>query len=452
MTAGAVAVGPTSAAIAQATEPPARPNVVFLLVDDLGWADLGCTGSTFYQTPNVDHLAAEGVRFTNAYAACPVCSPTRASILTGRYPARLNLTDWIPGHDHPEAPLVVPQFNQQLPLEEVTIAEVLRDAGYATAAIGKWHLGGKDYFPQHQGFDLNVAGNHMGQPAKGGYYDASLIESMPPGHEGQYLTDALTDEACKWIEANRQRPFFLYMSYYVVHTPIEGKPEKVEKYKALAREDNPQHNPGYAAMVETMDDSVGVIRAKLAELGIADRTIVIFMSDNGGLSHVTSNAPLRDGKGWLYEGGIREPMIVYAPGVTRAGTLEDTQVISTDFFPTILDLLGLPLQLDLHLDGISFAPLLRRTGTLPPRPLFWHYPYYHQTTPAGAVRFGDWKLIEYFEDDRVELYNLADDIGEQNDLSQQNPQKTQELLDTLHQWRQQVDAKMPTVRQTQPEP
>ncbi len=278
LTAGAVAVGPTGAAIAQTTEQPTRPNVVFLLVDDLGWSDLRCTGSTFYQTPNVDRLAAEGVRFTNAYAACPVCSPTRASILTGRYPARLNLTDWIPGHDHPEAKLVVPQFNQQLPLEEVTIAEVLRDAGYATAAIGKWHLGNKGFFPEQQGFDRNIGGNYFGEPKQGKYFHPEKIDTMPPGHEGQYLTDALTDEACKWIEANRERPFFLYMSYYVVHTPIQGKPALVAKYKALASEDNPQHNPGYAAMVETMDDSVGTIRAKLAELGIDDRTIVIFMS------------------------------------------------------------------------------------------------------------------------------------------------------------------------------
>ncbi len=419
----------------------AKPNFVFFLVDDLGWADVACYGSRYYETPNIDRLAADGVRFTDAYAACPVCSPTRASILTGKYPARLDLTDWIPGHRRKNAKLLVPEFNQQLPLEEVTIAEALKEAGYATAAMGKWHLGTKDYYPTEQGFDLNVGGTRKGQPPH--YFHPERIPTMPPGYDNQNLTDALTVEAEKFIESNRDRPFFLYFSYYAVHTPIQGKEDLAAKYRAKPPHGG-QDNPEYAAMIETVDTSVGRVRAKLEALGIADRTILIFMSDNGGLGRVTSNAPLRAGKGTLYEGGIREPMIVRWPGVTRPGRVCGTPVTSTDLYPTILEMAGLPLRPEQHADGLGLAGLLRGNEEIDRDTLYWHYPHYHQTTPAGAIRHGRYKLIEYFEDGRMELYDLRNDVGETTDLAERMPSKVREMHTRLAVWRESLGAKMPT--------
>ncbi len=441
---------------------PRMPNFVFFLIDDMGWRDAACYGSTFYETPNIDRLAASGMRFTDAYAACPVCSPTRASILTGKYPARLNLTNFIPGYRIGR--VIPPKYLHHLPLEEVTVAEALKEAGYATCFIGKWHLGGKGYLPTRQGFDINIGGDQRGHPPT--YFSPYRNAFLPDGPRGEYLTDRLTDEAVKFIEANRQKPFFLYLSHYAVHTPLQSKSDKTRKYQAKAaslpapkgpkwgregarRVRLVQDHPVYAGMVESTDDSVGRVLDTLERLGLADNTIVFFMSDNGGLStsegHPTSNVPLRAGKGWLYEGGIREPMIIRWPGVTKPGSVCSVPVTSTDFYPTILEMAGLPLRPKQHCDGVSLVPLLRGATSLPRKAIFWHYPHYGNQGgfPGGAVRCGDWKLIENYEDPHVELYNLRDDISERNDLAPRMPGKAAELKQMLAEWRKAVGAKMP---------
>ena len=444
-----------------------RPNIVFILADDLGWADLGCYGSKFYETPHLDSLAKQGMRFTDAYAACNVCSPTRASILTGKYPARLHLTDWLSGRpDRPDQKLNRPQFQMFLPLEEVTLAEALKDAGYQTAFIGKWHLGeSTNYWPEHQGFDVNIGGCGAGHPPS--YFSPYHIPNLPDGPKGEYLNDRLTEEALKFLTraADNKKPFLLYFAEYAVHTPLQAKPEAIEKYKAKAAklvkpgsEFLPDHglqvrqiqnHPVYGAMVESLDDSVGRVMAKLKELNLETNTIIIFTSDNGGLSTAegtpTSNFPLRTGKGWGYEGGVREPLLVKWPGVTPPGSVNHGQTISTDFYPTILQMLGLPLRPAQHMDGESIVPLLKGER-FPDRPLFWHYPHYSNQggPPNGAVRVGDFKLIEWYEDMRVELYDLKHDLGEQHDLAKENPAQAAELTKLLHDWRKQVDAQMPT--------
>lgn len=446
-----------------ATE-PTKPNIVFILADDLGWADLGCYGSTFYETPNLDKLANQGMRFTDAYAACSVCSPTRASILTGKYPARLHITDWLPGQpDRPNQRLRRPDFRKFLPLEEGTIAKALKADGYQTAFIGKWHLGeSSDYYPEHQGFDLNIAGCGMGHPSS--YFSPYRIPNLPDGSSGEYLNDRLTDEALKFIERAGDKPFFLYLPYYAVHTPLQAKADIIEKYQAKAKQlpgnrtafmtdlgcsvRQTQDNPVYAAMIESLDESVGRIMDKLTSLGIEKTTAVFFTSDNGGFSTgrgaPTSNLPLRAGKGWPYEGGVREPLIVKWPGVVKPGSVNDGAVISTDYCPTLLEIAGLPTQSDPNLDGKSIVPLLKG-GILAARPLFWHYPHYSPqgSAPNGSVRLGDFKLVEWYEDMRVELYNLKDDLGERNDLATVLPEKTAELQKLLHTWRTEVKAQMP---------
>jgi len=446
--------GFTRSLLAAATGADAAPpaaaqpkyNFVFILIDDMGWTDVACFGSKFYETPNIDRLAAQGMRFTNAYAACPVCSPTRASIMTGRYPARLHVTDWIPGHERPFAKLRIPDWTKHLPLDEETIAEALKPAGYATASIGKWHLGKPEYWPEHQGFDVNFAGTDQGQPPS--YFAPYKIQTIPSAPDGEYLTDRLADEAVKFIDANKDRPFLLYLPHYAVHMPLMAKKDMIAKYQAKAKPENPQHNATYAAMIESVDQCVGRVCETLDKLGLADRTIVFFMSDNGGVLNVTSNAPLRAGKGTMYEGGIREPLIVRWPGVVKPGTTCDTVVTSVDFFPTILDIAAERVVMDpLHprlLDGVSLKPLLNRSGTLDREAVYWHYPHYHNTTPAGAIRAGDFKLIEYFEDNHVELYNLKDDLSETKDLAAAMPEKAEELRKKLAAWRQKVGAQMPT--------
>ncbi len=453
-------------------EPPKRPNFVFFLIDDLGRQDLGCYGSTFYETPNIDRLAAQGMRFTNAYAACPVCSPTRASIMTGKYPARLGITDWIGASQKPTA------YREYLPLEEVTVAEALKEAGYATGYVGKWHLatsGATDrrqYYPDRQGFDINVGGDNSGSPPIYFYPYAKgkrSLETMPAGgKEGEYLTDRLTNEALKFLEASKDRPFLLYLAHYAVHTPLESKKDLAQKYEAKAENvpqpDGPHAQPVYgpyktrlvqdhavyAGMVQSVDESVGRVLGKLTELGLERNTIVIFMSDNGGLSTVaregpTCNLPLRAGKGWLYEGGIREPMLIKWPGVVQVGSLCHVPVTSTDFYPTILEMASLPLRPKQHVDGVSLAGLLRGTGTLDRKAIYWHYPHHHGSgsRPSGAIRSGDYKLIEWYEDGRVELYNLKDDLGERHDLAAAMPDRAAELRQILHAWRREVGAKMP---------
>jgi arylsulfatase A len=426
----------------------AKPNFIFVLVDDLGWTDLSCYGSTFYETPHIDRLAARGMRFTSAYAACTVCSPTRASILTGKYPARLHLTDWIPGHARPAAKLRVPDWTQHLPLGELTMAEALHEAGYATASIGKWHLGGEGYEPERQGFDVNVAGDHRGQPSS--YFSPYKIPSIPDGKPGEYLTDRLTDEAIAFIARNRDRPFYLYLPHYGVHTPLQAKKPLMDKYAAKADPAHPQHNAVYAAMIESVDLSVGRLAHQLDELGIADRTVFVFMSDNGGLignpaGPVTSNLPLRAGKGSAYEGGVRVPMFVCWPGAVRPNSTCDVPVISVDFFPTMLEMAGLSAAPAHRTDGVSLVPLLQGKSAIEREAIYWHYPHYHPggATPYGAVRQGDLKLIEFFEDDHVELYDVRRDIGEAADLVDRMPEETAALRARLHEWRRAVGAQMP---------
>jgi arylsulfatase A-like enzyme len=462
-------------------EPVRRPNFVFLLVDDLGRQDLGCYGSTFYETPNIDRLAAQGMRFTNAYAACPVCSPTRASIMTGKYPARIRLTNYIAGAR--PGKLLSAEYFHYMKLEELTLAEAMKEAGYKTYFVGKWHLGSEPYYPEKQGFDVNIAGDSSGAPPTYFYPYQRGKRSIPgleEGKPGEYLTDRLADESLKLIEQSKGEPFLLYLSFYAVHIPLEAKKEFVEKYKAKAQrlglDDDPhfltdedwpntaagdekwratlktrilQDHAVYSAMMESLDDSVGRVMKKLDELGVADNTIVIFMSDNGGLSTAegqpTCNLPLRGGKGWLYEGGIREPMIVKWPGAVRASSTCEEPVTSTDFYPTMLEMAGLPLKPDQHLDGESMVPLLEGTGRQRRKAIYWHYPHYSNQggKPGGAVRVGDFKLIESYEDGRVELYNLRADIGEQHDLAAEMPDKAAELRQMLDQWRKEVGAVMP---------
>ncbi|HUT33106.1 MAG TPA: sulfatase [Planctomycetota bacterium] len=430
--------------LAHAAEGAGGPklNFVFFLIDDMGQRDVGCYGSTIYETPNVDRLASQGMRFTDGYAACPVCSPTRASILTGKYPARLHLTDWIAGHRRRNAKLAVPDWTMYLPHEEVTLAEALKPAGYVSASIGKWHLGGPEYRPESQGFDLNVGGDHRGQPPS--YFAPYKIPGIADGKPGEYLSDRLTDEAVKFIETNRDKPFFLYLPHYAVHTPIQAKKDLTEKFIEKGRPAKGQNSATYAAMIQSVDESVGRVMAKLDELGIADRTVVFFMSDNGGLAAVTSNAPLRAGKGTLYEGGIREPWIVKWPGVVKPGSTCSVPVTSTDFYPTILEMAGLKADPKQAPDGLSTVPLLKQSGTIERDALYWHYPHYHITLPGGAVRCGDWKLIEYFEDGKLELYNLKGDLSETTDLAAKMPEKAAELRKKLDDWRRAVGAQMPT--------
>lgn len=425
---------------------PKKLNVVLILADDLGWTDLACFGSKLYETPNIDRLARAGVKFTQAYAACCVCSPTRGAILTGKYPARTHITDWIPGLPPPNPKLTEVDWTKYLPLNEVTIAAALHPAGYASASIGKWHLGGEEYWPEKHGFDLNIAGTEAPSPKT--YFAPYDIKTLREGPTGEYLTDRLGDEAVRWIEAHKEKPFFLYLPHFAVHLPVQGKKEIARKYHAKIGPGMMQTNAMYAAMIESLDAAVGQVRRKLEDLKLTDHTVVFFASDNGGRVPTTSNLPLRVGKGSCYEGGTRVPFIAYWPGVTKAGTVCDTPVISMDLFPTILEMVGVKEPPGTGTDGVSLVPLLRRTCTLNRDALFWHYPHYQLyqlggTTPYGAIHAGDYKLIEFYENMHVELYNLHDDIGEQHDLAAQMPDKTNELRDRLHAWRKAVGAQMP---------
>jgi len=437
---------PGFCAFATAVAAPARPNLIFILVDDLGWTDLGCQGSKFYETPNIDRLAREGMRFTQAYSACTVCSPTRAALMTGKYPARLHITDWIAGHVRPFARLKVPDWTMHLPLEECTVAEALRDAGYATASIGKWHLGGPEFFPDKQGFDQNIAGCDKGSPPS--YFSPYKIPTLADGPEGEFLPERLTSEALKFIEQHKAGLFLVYLPHYAVHTPLMGRKEVIAKYERKAEPQHPQHHATYAALVESVDDSVGCILSKLEALGLSEQTVIFFTSDNGGLllNNVTSNLPLRAGKGSAYEGGVRVPLLVKWPGVTKPGSICTTPVITPDYCPTMLAIAGAKPAKRQVIDGESIVPLLRQRGGLRRDTIYWHYPHYHPgaATPYGAIRQGDWKLIQFFEDDHVELYNLRDDVAETNDLSTRQPGKAAALRGKLHAWRKQVGAQMPS--------
>jgi arylsulfatase A-like enzyme len=436
----------------RAADPP-RPNVIVILADDLGWTDLACYGSDLHETPHLDRLAKDGMRFTQNYSACTVCSPTRAALLTGKYPARLHITDWIPGAMPDNPKLLVPDWTKALPPGETTIARLFHDAGYATASIGKWHLGGPESYPDRFCFDLNVAGTDKAQPPS--YLAPWKIPTLTEGKDGDYLTDRLTDEAVKFIERSRDKPFFLYLAHFAVHTPIQGRADLVAKYKAKVKAGRSHTNAAYAAMVESLDASVGRVRAKVEELKLADRTVIIFTSDNGGRVPTTSNRPLRFGKASAYEGGVRVPLIVHWPGVTKPGAVCDTPVVTMDLFPTLVDLAGLsvpapgPGKDAAGCDGVTLVPLLQRKADLKRTELFWHYPHHQHyqlggTMPYGAVRSGDFKLIEFFNDMHVELYDIKNDIGEQNDLAGARPKLAGELRDRLHAWRKEVGAQMPT--------
>ena len=445
-----------------------RPNFVFFLIDDLGYMDIGAYNpGTFYQTPNVDRLAATGMRFTDGYAANPVCSPTRYSIMTGKYPSRIDATDWFTGRREGRFKPAV--LNDRMPLEEVTLGEALRAAGYRTAFLGKWHLGPTpEFWPEQQGFDINIGGHSRGSPP-GGYFAPFKNPRLEDGPEGEHLPERLADEAVKIIGQFAGDPFLVYFSFYSVHTPLQGRDDLVRKYrqkKALLPEqeefaeeeqvwptDTPrrvrivQNHAVYAAMMEAMDTAVGRVLDKLAELGLSENTVVCFMSDNGGLStsegSPTSNLPLRGGKGWLYEGGIREPYIIRWPVVTPPGSICNTPVCSIDFYPTLLEIAGATDHSGAHVDGVSLVPLLGGSGSISDRPLFWHYPHYANQGgfPGGAIREGDWKLIERFEDGRTHLYNLRSDLSELQDVAADNPDVTDTMRTRLHAWYKDVDAK-----------
>lgn len=455
-----------------------KPNFIFILVDDLGWADLGCYGSSFHETPHIDKLAGESLRFTSAYAACPVCSPTRTSIMTGKYPARTGVTDWIAGRQSysPGLPcdkLLAREFELEMKLDEVTIAEALKEGGYRTFFAGKWHMGEDSiYWPENQGFDINKGGWRVGSP-RGGYFSPYINPRLESGPEGEHLTDRLTDESLTFLESVGDDPFLLYLSFYTVHTPLQGKPELIEKYekKLESMELDPeemettdrewikyaaprgrfvertkQGHPVYASMIETLDTNVGRLMQKLKDMELDQNTIVIFMSDNGGLAtsegSPTSNLPLRAGKGWMYEGGIREPMFIKWPGSGSEGSVSDVPVTSTDFYPTMLEMAGLDPKPGQHMDGVSLAPLLSGKGELKERPIFWHYPHYSNQggKPGAAIRLGDYKLIEFFDPGLVELYNLAEDVGESKNLAEEMPGKVEELLQLLHGWQEEIGA------------
>ncbi len=424
-------------------------NFVFFLIDDLGWTDLGCYGSQFYLTPNVDRLAAMGVKFTNGYAACTVCSPTRVSILTGKYPARVHLTDWISGHKRPFAKLRVPDWTMKMEHEEVTLAEALKPHGYSTCFIGKWHLGPQGYWPDSQGFDVNIGGYSRGAPPS--YFAPYRIPTMKEGPKGEYLTDRHAADAERFLDAHAGKPFFLYISMYAVHTPLQAKKALIEKYKqrAAANPKYPQKHPVYGGMVHSMDECVGRVLRKLAEHKLLDNTAIMFVGDNGGLLGPTRNIGLRAGKGSSYEGGVREPFLIYWPGVTKPGSVCHEPVISTDFYPTILRMAGAQgdPRHNAKVDGASLVPLLQNPAAKLDRDaIYWHYPHYHPggATPYGAIRARDWKLIEFYEDMHVELYNLRTDQAETTNLAAKMPEKADELRKKLHAWRKAVGAQMPT--------
>ncbi len=445
-----------------------KPNFLFILVDDLGISDLSCYGSRFYETPNLDKLAASGTRFTEAYASCPVCSPTRASIMTGKYPTRLNITDWIPGNDPKDRKLLGPQDKHELPLEEKTIAEALHENGYQTFFAGKWYLGDKGYFPEDQGFDINKGGHHVGSPPNG-YYVPYKIPNLPDGPEGEYLTDRLTNESIRFLEEKGSNPFLLYLAFYTVHTPIEACKRHLAKFEAkataLPETDAPvyifeyaghtrqiQNRADYASMLYAMDENVGRVLDKLEELGLSENTVVIFTSDNGGLASLypnrdapTANLPYRAGKGWCYEGGIRVPLIIRTPG--EQSFESDEPVISMDFYPTMLELAGIPAIPEQHVDGKSLVSLLNGAERLDRKALYWHYPHYHGSawTPGATVRARDWKLIELYHEEKTELYNLKEDVGEHHDLAADRPDKVEELQNMLHLWQKEAGALMPKV-------
>jgi arylsulfatase A-like enzyme len=446
------------------------PNILFIVADDLGWADLECYGADLHLTPNLNGLANQGMLFSNAYAAAPICSPTRASIMTGKYPARLNMTIWheatkrrkSPNYSPGNKKMIPPITVGNLPLEEITIAERLKKQGYLTAHLGKWHLGEAEYYPENQGFDFNIGGTLWGAPPtfffpfKGGFgrkKEPRYVPDILPAKEGDYLTDKLTDKAIDIINSSNGQPFFINLDFYSVHTPIEAKEKTIQKYRPLIKKGMNHTNPTYAAMLEHLDENVGRLLKTLDDLKLADNTIVIFTSDNGGykspyreMKQVTNNTPLRSGKGSLYEGGIRIPFIVRWNGHTKNGTRSDVPVITNDIYPTLCEVANCQAE-DTNRDGLSLVSLLKSpSNDLNREDLYFHYPHYYfsgGSTPASAIRSGDYKLIEYFEDGRLELYNLKNDLGENNNLASKETDITLKLYEKLKRWQKSVAAQMP---------
>ena len=454
------------------------PNVVVFLVDDLGYMDVGANNpDCFYDTPNIDQLARSGMRFTDGYAANPVCSPTRYSLMTGKYPTRAQATNFFGGNR--PATFKGAQMQHLMPLDEITLAQALKTKGYATFFAGKWHLGPtEEYWPHNRGFDINIGGYKKGGPYSGKRYFAPFENPMikEESPEGDHLPARLARETAKFIEDNKEGPFLAYLSFYSVHTPLMGRPDLVEKYKAKAEkvvgeEFGPekqvwpnakqrqvrirQKHAVYAAMVEAMDEAVGVVLKQLEESGLADNTIVVFTSDNGGLStsegSPTSNLPLRGGKGWVYEGGIREPWIFRYPGITEPGSVNDELICSIDLYPTLMNAAG--VEVNHEVDGIDLLPALKG-GRLGRDTLYWHYPHYSNQggMPGGAIRIGDYKLFESYEDGSVTLHNLKTDIGERNDIAAQHPEKVKEMRAKLHAWYKTVDANFLQPKPNGPQP
>ncbi|QHT62840.1 sulfatase [Paenibacillus lycopersici] len=455
-----------------------KPNVLFILIDDLGWKDLGCYGSTFYETPHLDRLAAEGMRFTDAYAAAPVCSPTRASLMSGKYPANVGVTNYIGGQT--EGRLIDAPYIRHLPLQEKSVASALQEHGYKTWHVGKWHLGGRDHYPDRHGFDVNIGGCSWGMPMHG-FFSPYGIETLEEGPDGEYLTDRLTDEAIRLIrQHDADEPFFLNLWHYAVHIPIEVSEALVERFAAKAQalgldrleafaEGEPfpcehkkhlrvqrrilQSDPAYAAMIYNLDWNIGRLIDALRETNRLDDTVIVFTSDNGGLATAegspTCNSPLQEGKGWMYEGGVREPLIVRWPGVVEPGSVCEIPVTSPDFYPTLLEIARVNLLPEQHEDGISFVPLLKGEDSPGRDALFWHYPHYGNQggTPGSSVREGDYKLIEFFEDGRLELYNLREDLSEAFNIAEQQPERTEQLHRKLCEWRERIEAKIPEVNE-----
>jgi len=445
-----------------------QPNVIVFIVDDMGYSDVGCFGSDYYETPHIDQLASRGMRFTNAYASSALCSPTRASLLTGKNPARLHITHAIPIKGYLRiangkgTPLKDADYVMNLPLEEFTIAEALKDAGYATASIGKWHVCNEPaYYPEHQGFDLNVGGDHHGSTGNYFYpyhnrwrmaegYPWQEWNTLSDGKPGEYITDRLTDEAISFIRENQEQPFFLYLSHYAVHTPIQAKEALISKFEEKAPDSAKGHvKPAYAAMIQSVDESMGAVMNTLKELGIDGNTIVVFTSDNGGQGRQTSNYPLRGNKGNFYEGGIRVPLIVHWPRVTAGGSVSDVPVITTDFYPTLLEMTGLPLIPEQHMDGTSLVRLLKGKKRLARKALFWHFPNYtgpnhpDPSGPVSVIRYSEWKLIESLETGSLELYNLRTDPTESRNVASSEPVLVGSLKKMLADWRAEADVQMP---------
>ncbi|MGY6649521.1 sulfatase [Wenyingzhuangia sp. IMCC45574] len=428
-----------------------RPNVILFLVDDMGWTDASCFGSDLYKTPNLDRLVSEGTHFSNGYASSNVCSPTRASIMTGKYPARLHVTDWIEGHKQPYAKMKVPNWNQKLDLEEVTLAEMFQKNGYKTIHLGKWHLGeDPKYWPENQGFDMNIGGFSAGSPkADGGkgYFSPYNNPRLKDGEKNEYLTDRLATEAVSFIEKNKTEPFFMNLWLYNVHLPLQAKPKVVAKYKRLIKAGMKHNNAIYAAMITHMDDALGKVMTSLKENGLEEDTIIVFHSDNGGHLKPTTNVPLRSGKGSVYEGGVRVPLIFKWKDKIKKGCVSKDLAISADIMPTLLGLIENENSLPKGIDGMDLSSVLLEGKKSKRKTLYWHYPHYHKggAKPYSAIRKGDWKLIHIYEEDNLQLYNLKSDLGETLNLALKEPKKAKELLADLNKWRKNVKVQVPTI-------